>query len=278
MPFATGKFGQVLDEPEPEITLRDVLRFKQGLYVTLPTMGKDIWALTLGKMVLADLCSALEEHARETTQADDRSGPPFLIVVHDANLFLTAESVGLFDKARAADAAVMAFESCVYSEPYWSADTRELLLGQTASKLFLGAYAKHDCSTEVEMLVQDPPPIALKWHGIARRRPITEAELKEMPLGKSVLKTDAEVERLEYPAMPELGDVPAFRLKAPAAVQSIPTARPPGSESTPLSCGLPDFAPLSFSASHGGDELTPDDLRRHSEERFAEISSNLRDH
>lgn len=224
MPFAAGKFGQVLDDPEPEVKLTEVLRAKQGLYVTLPTMGKDFHAITLGRMVLADLCSALEAHAREVASEIEPAGPPFLILIHDASLFLTAESLGLFEIARAAHIGVMAFESGIYSEPYWSADMQELMLSQTRTKLFLGAYARHDCSREVEMLAQEPPPVAMKWHGIARRRPITEAELKEMPLGKSVLKTDSEVERLEHPAMPDLGDVPPFRPKAPDAVQSIPTA------------------------------------------------------
>jgi hypothetical protein len=91
-----------------------------------------------------------------------------------------------------------------------------MLLNQTATKLFLKAYASHDCSQAVEMLARDIPPVAIEWLGFVRRRPVTESELKALLPEESVLMQGSEVLRLSSPSMPDVRDAPIFKINRPS--------------------------------------------------------------
>lgn len=108
--FAQGKFGEVFNTVTPDVDLFDIVLRKKMLYVMLPTMGKDISALNLGKLVISDLrsaCSKLQELPTE-----QRPFPPCIALLDEFNSIVNEGISRLFEQARSAGIALLpAFQS-----------------------------------------------------------------------------------------------------------------------------------------------------------------------
>jgi intracellular multiplication protein IcmO len=103
--FAQGKFGEVFNTVTPDVNLYDVVINKKMLYVMLPTMGKDISALNLGKLVISDLrsaCSSLQE-----LPESERPYPPCIALLDEFNSIVNEGISRLFEQARSAGIALL---------------------------------------------------------------------------------------------------------------------------------------------------------------------------
>lgn len=103
--FSQGKFGKVFNTYTPEIDLYDTLLNKKYLYVMLPTMGKDVQALMLGKMVLADLRTAI--YKIQKLAKHERQWPPSLVFADEMGSYVMEGIARIFEQARSAHICMM---------------------------------------------------------------------------------------------------------------------------------------------------------------------------
>lgn len=108
--FAQGKFGRVFNTYSPEINLTDIILGNKMLYVMLPTMGKDVAALNLGKLVLSDLRTAV--YNVQALPKYRRPTPPFLAFLDEMGSYVMPGIARLFEQARSANICLIpAFQS-----------------------------------------------------------------------------------------------------------------------------------------------------------------------
>jgi hypothetical protein len=206
--FIQGKFGEVLDCSRPEVDLTDVLAYRQGLYVPLPSMGKDATAIALGKMFLSDLSKAVAASGRGRSLSSSgflnslRNGgftypegePPFLVLINDFNLYFTEGVEELFHHAQAANVALVLFESSLSKQETSNLSAWNWVHFYTHNILFTQPYASDSC--------------------ITRHSEVPPEELKALKREQAVLQTRQGVQRLTLCDTPVLGEVPVFQKAA----------------------------------------------------------------
>lgn len=132
--FAQDKFGRVFNTYAPEIDLTDIVRNNKMLYVMLPTMGKDVAALNLGKMILSDLRTAV--YRIQGLPVSERPNPPFLVFADEMGSYVMPGVKTLFEQARSAGIAMVpAFQSFANLSQV-SPDFEDIIIQNTWSKLF----------------------------------------------------------------------------------------------------------------------------------------------
>ena len=173
--FAQGKFGAVFNTVAPEVNLFEIIRDKKMLYVQLPTMGKDIAALNLGKMVVSDLRSAcamlqeLDEHLRPN--------PPCMVLLDEFNSIVMEGVARLFEQARSASVALLpAFQSFGGLRKV-SPDFAEQIIQNTWNKIFF-KFGSKEAEEAAELLG--------KTYGYIKSLSISESESS----GAQLLRTD----------------------------------------------------------------------------------------
>lgn len=108
--FSQGKFGEIFKTYTPEIDLTDIVQNNKCLYVALPTMGKDQAALSVAKMVLSDLRTAV--YRMQKLPSVQRPNPPFLIFADEMGSYVMPGISRVFEQARSASIAMLpAFQS-----------------------------------------------------------------------------------------------------------------------------------------------------------------------
>lgn len=132
--FSQDKFGQVFNTYTPEIDLTDIVQGNKCLYVALPTMGKDTQALSLAKMVLSDLRTAV--YRTQKLPVAGRPSPPFLIFADEMGSYVLPGISRVFEQARSASIAMMpAFQSFANLATV-SKDFTDMLVQNIWNKIF----------------------------------------------------------------------------------------------------------------------------------------------
>jgi len=139
--FATGKLGQVLNAPRPDIDLADILRSRKGLHVMLPVMGKDRTALALGRLITADIAASLRE---DTAQPPGITPPAALVVLLEAPAYCEGELENLFGAAREAGCSVIACATEVRHLSVMCEADRNAILENCQTKVFFRAGAREN--------------------------------------------------------------------------------------------------------------------------------------
>ncbi|MDO8417784.1 MAG: TraM recognition domain-containing protein [Agitococcus sp.] len=148
--FAQGKFGQVFNTYTPEINLTDIVKNNKCLYVMLPTMGKDTAALSLGKMVLSDLRSAV--YNIQGLDASKRPDPPFLVFADEMGSYVMLGIARLFEQARSANICMIpAFQTFANLRAI-SPDFEDIIIGNTWNKIFFKFASKDSPETAAEII------------------------------------------------------------------------------------------------------------------------------
>lgn len=132
--FAQGKFGDVFNTYTPEIDLTRTVTRNMGLYCMLPTMGKDNAALSLGKMILSDLRTAV--YRVQALRPEMRPNPPFLVFADEMGSYVMSGIARLFEQARSAQIMMMpAFQTFANLRTV-SPDFEDIIIGNTWNKVF----------------------------------------------------------------------------------------------------------------------------------------------
>lgn len=131
--FAQDKFGAVFNTYTPEIDLTDIIVNNKMLYVMLPTMGKDVAALNLGKMVLSDLRTAV--YRVQSLPAHKRPNPPFMVFADEMGSYVMPGIARVFEQARSARICMVpAFQSFANLATVGS-DFEDIIIQNTWSKI-----------------------------------------------------------------------------------------------------------------------------------------------
>lgn len=148
--FAQGKFGKVFNVYNPDIVLEDILRQNKMLYVSLPTMAKDIAALNLAKMILSDLRSAVAR--LQELDESERPEIPFMAIMDEMGSYAIEGLARLFEQARSAKIALVpAFQS--FSQLNQVSDNfADLIIQNTWNKVFFKFGSVDSTETAVELL------------------------------------------------------------------------------------------------------------------------------
>lgn len=148
--FAQGKFGQVFNTYTPEIDLTDIVMNNKCLYVMLPTMGKDVAALNLGKMVLSDLRTAVYNVQGLTKNL--RPNPPFLVFADEMGSYVMPGISRLFEQARSANICMVpAFQTFANLQSV-SPDFADIIIGNTWNKVFFKFASKDSPEMAAEII------------------------------------------------------------------------------------------------------------------------------
>ena len=148
--FAQGKFGKVFNTYTPEIDLTDIVLNNKFCYVMLPTMGKDVAALNLGKMVLSDLRTAV--YNVQATPKYKRPDPPFLAFLDEMGSYVMPGIARLFEQARSANICLVpAFQSFANLSTV-SPDFADMVIQNTWNKIFFKFGSKDSPEMAAEII------------------------------------------------------------------------------------------------------------------------------
>lgn len=131
--FGSGKFGPVLNSYTPEVKIYDAIRDNKIVYVALPTMGKDVAAQNLGKMVIADLRTAI---SWLQMNKQDRPSIPFLAFLDEMSSYSTETLAVMFEQARSARVVLLPAIQTDSGLSNISEDFKERIIANTEMKIF----------------------------------------------------------------------------------------------------------------------------------------------
>jgi ABC-type oligopeptide transport system ATPase subunit len=132
--FATNNFGEVLNSYTPELRIYDAIMDRKIVYVMLPTMGKDVAASNLGKLVVADYRTAISwVQARPKRE---RPMPYTLALFDEAGSYVTDSFNRIFEQSRTAHQMLNILVQTKANLDAISDELREMVLGNTWTKVF----------------------------------------------------------------------------------------------------------------------------------------------
>lgn len=131
--FGSGKFGPVLNSYSPEVKIYEAIRDNKIVYVALPTMGKDVAAQNLGKIVIADLRTAI---SWLQLNKQDRPAIPFLAFLDEMSSYSTETLAVMFEQARSARVALFPAIQTDSGLSNISEDFKERIFANTEIKIF----------------------------------------------------------------------------------------------------------------------------------------------
>lgn len=148
--FARDKFGAVFNTYTPEIDLTDIVINNKCLYVMLPTMGKDVAALNLGKMILSDLRTAV--YNVQGMPKSLRPSPVFLVFADEMGSYVMPGIARLFEQARSAGVCMLpAFQSFAQLSVV-SKDFADIIIQNTWNKVFFKFASKDSPEMAAEII------------------------------------------------------------------------------------------------------------------------------
>ena len=132
--FGTGKFGRIMNTYKPEVNLYDAIRGNKIVYVALPTMGKDTTARNFGRLVIADLRTAISW--LQKLPQHERPWPPFMAFCDEAGSYVNDSWSRIPEQARSAHVFfVPAVQTCANFQAV-SDELFEMVIGNAWTKLY----------------------------------------------------------------------------------------------------------------------------------------------
>lgn len=132
--FGTGKFGRIMNTYDPEVNLYEAIRGNKIVYVALPTMGKDTTARNFGRMVIADLRTAISW--LQKLPKHERPWPPYMAFCDEAGSYVNDNWSRIPEQSRSAHVFfVPAAQTCANFQAI-SDELYEMIIGNAWTKLF----------------------------------------------------------------------------------------------------------------------------------------------
>ena len=152
--FGTGSFGQVMNTYEPDVVLHEAIRANKLVYVDLPTMGKDTTARNFGRLVIADLRSAIAKIQRLPHR--DLPWPPYMVFADEAGSYVNDSWSRIPEQARSARIFFMPAAQTAANFQAISDELYEMVIGNAWTKLYfkIGTQATaEECADLIGMKV-----------------------------------------------------------------------------------------------------------------------------
>lgn len=148
--FATGSFGQVMNTYNPELKLYDAIMQHKIIYVMLPTMGKNEQSISLAKMIIADLRTAISWIQKLPDEL--KPNPPYFVFPDEAGSYIDKNWTRPLEQSRSAGIffcpAFQTFANLETDEK----ENKEMILGNTYTKIFYKLGTNTTATEASEML------------------------------------------------------------------------------------------------------------------------------
>jgi hypothetical protein len=132
--FGTGKFGKILNSYDPDVNLYEAIRSNKIIYIALATMGKDATARNFGKLVIADLRTAISWLQR--LPKHERPWPPFIAFCDEAGSYANEAWSRIPEQARSAHVVFMPAAQTVANFEAISPELYQMIIGNAWNKIF----------------------------------------------------------------------------------------------------------------------------------------------
>lgn len=147
--FGSGNFGPVLNSYSPEVKMYEAIRDNKIVYIALPTMGKDVAAQNLGKIVIADLRTSI---SWLQMNKQDRPKIPFLAFMDEMSSYSTETLAVMFEQARSARVALLPAIQTDSGLSNISEDFKERIMANTELKIFFRLSSQDTALTASELI------------------------------------------------------------------------------------------------------------------------------
>lgn len=147
--FGSGNFGPVLNSYNPEVKMYDAIKNNKIVYVALPTMGKDVAAQNLGKIVIADLRTSI---SWLQMNKQDRPKIPFLAFMDEMSSYSTETLAVMFEQSRSARVALFPAIQTDSGLTNISEDFKERIMANTELKIFFRLSSQETALTASELI------------------------------------------------------------------------------------------------------------------------------
>lgn len=147
--FGSGNFGPVLNSYSPEVKMYEAIRDNKIVYVALPTMGKDVAAQNLGKIVIADLRTSI---SWLQMNKQDRPKIPFIAFMDEMSSYSTETLAVMFEQARSARVALLPAIQTDSGLSNISEDFKERIMANTELKIFFRLSSQDTALTASELI------------------------------------------------------------------------------------------------------------------------------
>ena len=131
--FGTGNFGRIMNTYDPDVRLFEAIQGNKIVYVALPTMGKDTTARNFGRVVIADLRTAISW--LQKLPVSERPWPPFMGFCDEAGSYVNDAWSRIPEQSRSAHVFfVPAAQTCANFQAI-SDELYEMVIGNAWTKL-----------------------------------------------------------------------------------------------------------------------------------------------
>lgn len=132
--FGTGNFGKVMNTYTPDVSLYEAIRANKVVYVALPTMGKDTTARNFGRVVIADLRTAISW--LQKLPKHERPWPPYMVFADEAGSYVNDSWSRIPEQSRSAHVFFCPAVQTVANFQAISDELFEMVIGNAWIKLF----------------------------------------------------------------------------------------------------------------------------------------------
>lgn len=132
--FGTGAFGQVMNTYDPDVVLHEAMMANKLIYVDLPTMGKDTTARNFGRLVIADLRTAISKLQR--LSKIELPWPPYMVFCDEAGSYVNDSWSRIPEQARSAHCFFVPAAQTAANFQAISDELYEMVIGNAWSKLY----------------------------------------------------------------------------------------------------------------------------------------------
>jgi intracellular multiplication protein IcmO len=147
--FGSGRFGPVLNSYSPELKMYDAIKDSKIVYIALPTLGKDVAAQALGKMVVADLRTAI---SWLQMNKQDRPKIPFLAFMDEMASYAVDTQAIMFEQSRSARVSMWPTLQTDSGLTNVSEDFKERVMANTETKIFFRLSSQATAETASEAI------------------------------------------------------------------------------------------------------------------------------
>lgn len=148
--FGEGNFGKITNTYTPDVNLYDDILANRGLYIALPTMGKNESANQFGKMAIGDYRSAIAKI--QHLPKSQRPWPPTLGLFDEAGAYMTLAWSRMFEQNRSANQAMVPMVQTIANLDAVTKELREMVLGNTVTKISFRVGTEETAKTIADLL------------------------------------------------------------------------------------------------------------------------------
>lgn len=133
--FSDGTFGSVMNSYNPEIDFEQCILQNKIIYVMLPTMAKNEQSISLAKILIADMRTAISHFQK--MPAHLLPDPPFMIIPDEAGSYIDSSWGRIFEQARSSKIFLApCYQTYANLKPDGKDTLSEIVMGNTLFKIF----------------------------------------------------------------------------------------------------------------------------------------------